>query len=208
MEDFTEKTCREFVVNLASSDPVPGGGGAAALAGAVGCALGNMVGSLTVGKKKYADVEAEILALKEECDRLQSNLLDQVKADAEAFSPLAEAYRIPKDRPDRADVLEKATLEACSAPLRIVELCAEAMDKVRVMAEKGSKMALSDAGCAAVILKGAAEAASLNVYVNTCSLRDREAAERLDNRCEELLNAACREADDIYAAVRKRFGRS
>ena len=87
--DFTQKSCREFVEVLASNAPVPGGGGAAALVGAIGTALGNMVGSLTVGKKKYADVEAEIVALKAKCDGLQKDLLDQVPADAVGFEPLA-----------------------------------------------------------------------------------------------------------------------
>ena len=88
--DYTTKSCREFVTVLASSEPAPGGGGASALVASLGTALGNMVGSLTVGKKKYADVEAEIIALKEKCDKLQAELLDQVPADAEGFIPLSK----------------------------------------------------------------------------------------------------------------------
>ena len=99
--DYTTRSCREFVTVLASSEPAPGGGGASALVAALGTALGNMVGSLTVGKKKYADVEAEIIALKEKCDKLQTELLDQVPADAEGFIPLSKAYGIPKDDPSR-----------------------------------------------------------------------------------------------------------
>ena len=113
--DSTRLSCREFVEALASSAPVPGGGGAAALVGAIGAALGNMVGSLTVGKKKYAGVEAEIVALKEKCDALQAALLDQVLADAEGFEPLAKAYGIPKDDPDRERILEEATVAACAS---------------------------------------------------------------------------------------------
>ena len=112
-KDFTQNSCREFVEVLASNAPVPGGGGAAALVGAIGTALGNMVGSLTVGKKKYADVEAEIIALKAKCDALQKDLLDQVPADAEGFEPLARAYGISTDDPTRADVIEAATAAAC-----------------------------------------------------------------------------------------------
>ena len=97
--DMTTKSCREFVTVLASNEPAPGGGGASALVAALGTALGNMVGSLTVGKKKYADVEEEIKALMKECDDLQTQLLDQVPADAEGFVPLAKAYGIPKDDP-------------------------------------------------------------------------------------------------------------
>ena len=137
--DMTTKSCREFVTVLASNEPAPGGGGAAALVAALGTALGNMVGSLTVGKKKYADVEAEIVALKAKCDQLQSELLDQVPADAEGFVPLAKAYGIPKDDPNRAAVLEDATVTACRVPMHIMELCCESMDAIAVFAAKGSR---------------------------------------------------------------------
>ena len=110
--DFTQNSCRAFVTVLASSEPVPGGGGAAALVGANGTALGNMVGSLTVGKKKYADVEEEIIALKAKSDSLQRKLLDLVAQDAVCFEPLAKAYGIPKDDPNRDQILEDATLVA------------------------------------------------------------------------------------------------
>lgn len=203
--DFTENTCREFVSVLASKEPVPGGGGASALVGAIGTALGNMVGSLTVGKKKYADVEEEILALKATCDDLQKQLLDQVPADAEGFAPLAKAYGIPKDDPTREETLEKATLNACAVPVHIMELCCRSLDAIRVFAEKGSRLAVSDAGCGAVIVKAALQAASLNVLINTKSLKNREEAERLNARCAEMLDTYCALADQIYESCRKRF---
>ncbi len=205
MYDFTKESCRDFVKVLASSDPVPGGGGAAALVAAIGCALGNMVGSLTVGKKKYADVEAEIIALKEKCDSLEKELLDQVAADAEGFEPLARAYSIPKDSPNREIILENATRSACHVPIRIMELCCEAITATAGFAEKGSRLAVSDAGCGAVILKAALEAASLNVYINTKSMKNREEAEKLNARCEEMLRKGEAEADSIYQSVRGRF---
>ena len=136
--DYTTKSCREFVTVLASSEPAPGGGGASALVAALGTALGNMVGSLTVGKKKYADVEAEIIALKEKCDKLQTELLDQVPADAEGFIPLSKAYGIPKDDPSRPEIMEKATITACQVPMHIMELCCESIEAISVFAAKGS----------------------------------------------------------------------
>ena len=148
--DMTLESCRRFVEVLASDAPAPGGGGAAALVGAIGTALGNMVGSLTVGKKKYADVQDEILALKAKCDDLQKQLLDQVEADDKGFVPLAKAYGIPKDDPNRDKILEEATITACAVPMHIMELCCEALDCVAVFAAKGSRLAVSDAGCAAV----------------------------------------------------------
>ena len=130
--DMTLESCRRFVEVLASDAPAPGGGGAAALVGAIGTALGNMVGSLTVGKKKYADVQDEILALKAKCDDLQKQLLDQVEADDKGFVPLAKAYGIPKDDPNRDKILEEATITACAVPMHIMELCCEALDCVAV----------------------------------------------------------------------------
>lgn len=203
--DMTLESCRTFVEVLASNAPAPGGGGAAALVGAIGTALGNMVGSLTVGKKKYADVEAEIVALKATCDDLQKQLLDQVEADDKGFVPLAKAYGIPKDDPNRAEILEKATVEACKVPMEIMEKCCEALDYIKIFAEKGSRLAVSDAGCGAVCCKAALQAASLNVFINTKSLKDRSVAEELNRQANVMLNKYCALAEEIFADVRANF---
>ena len=203
--DMTLASCREFVSVLASDAPAPGGGGAAALVGAIGTALGNMVGSLTVGKKKYAAVEAEIIALKAKCDELQKQLLDQVEADEVNFLPLAKAYGIPKDDPNRDKVMEEATIIACSTPMHIMELCCEAIEAIAVFAEKGSRLAVSDAGCGAVCCKAALQAASLNVFINTKSLKNREVAEEMNAKANGMLDKYCAMADEIFAAVRANF---
>lgn len=203
--DMTQESCRRFVEVLASSEPTPGGGGAAALVGALGTALGNMVGSLTVGKKKYAAVEAEIIALKTACDRLQNELLDQVQADAEGFAPLARAYGIPKDDPDRDRILEEATVAACAVPMRIMELCCQAIDAIAVFAEKGSRLAVSDAGCGAVCCKAALQSASLNVFINTKSMKNRALAEEMNAKANGMLDTYCTRADGIFASVRACF---
>ena len=203
--DMTLASCREFVTVLASDAPAPGGGGAAALVGAIGTALGNMVGSLTVGKKKYAAVEAEIIALKAKCDDLQKQLLDQVEADEVNFLPLAKAYGIPKDDPNRDKVMEEATIIACSTPMHIMELCCEAIEAITVFAEKGSRLAVSDAGCGAVCCKAALQAASLNVFINTKSLKNREVAEEMNAKANGMLDKYCAMADDIFASVRANF---
>ncbi len=204
--DMTTESCRKFVEVLASDAPAPGGGGAAALVGAIGTALGNMVGSLTVGKKKYADVETEIIGLKAKCDALQTELLDQVEADDKGFAPLAKAYGIPKDDPNRDTILEEATITACAVPMHIMELCCEALDHIAVFAAKGSRLAVSDAGCGAVCCKAALQAASLNVFINTKSLKNREAAEELNRRANLMLNKYCAIADEIFFTVKAGFG--
>ena len=204
--DQTLSSCREFVNILASDAPAPGGGGAAALVGAIGTALGNMVGSLTVGKKKYADVESEIIALKAKCDALQTQLLDQVAADEEGFLPLAKAYGIPQDDPNRAEILENATVAACAVPMRIMELCCESLDCIAVFAAKGSRLAVSDAGCAAVCVKAALQAASLNVFINTKSLQNRAVAEEMNAKTNAMLDKYGALADQIFTEVKALFG--
>ena len=200
--DMTKESCRKFVEVLASDAPAPGGGGAAALVGAVGTALGNMVGSLTVGKKKYADVQEEILALKAKCDALQEELLNQVEADEINFLPLAKAYGIPKDHPDRQRILEEATVAACGTPLKIMELCGEALECIAVFAAKGSRLAVSDAGCGAVMCKAAMQAASLNIFINTKTMKDRAVAEQMNQKTNDLLDKYGAMADEVFESVR------
>ncbi len=204
--DMTLESCRKFVEVLASNEPAPGGGGAAALVGAIGTALGNMVGSLTVGKKKYAEVEGEIIALKAKCDALQTELLNQVEADDEGFVPLAKAYGIPKDDPNRDTILEEATITACAVPMHIMELCCEAIEYIAVFAAKGSRLAVSDAGCGAVCCKAALQAASLNVFINTKSLKNREVAEEMNRKANLMLAKYGQMADEIFTEVKAGFG--
>ncbi len=201
-KDFTLDSCREFAASLASGAPVPGGGGAAAMVGAIGTALGSMVGALTVGKKKYADVQQELAELMGKCDGLRGELLDQVAADAEVFEPLARAYGIPRDDPSREAALETAALKACEVPMRIMALCCEAIDAIAVFAAKGSRLAVSDAGCGAACCKAALQSASLNVFINTRTMKDRGTAERLNARACGMLEKYCPLADEIFAAVR------
>ena len=204
--DMTMETCRKFVEVLASDAPAPGGGGAAALVGAIGTALGNMDGSHTGGKKKYAEVEAEIIALKAKCDALQTELLNQVEMDEINFLPLAKAYGIPKDDPNRDAVMEEATLIACSTPMKIMELCCEAIEYIAVFAAKGSRLAISDAGCGAVCCKAALQAASLNVFINTMTLKNRDIAADLNAKALGMMDKYCTMADEIFNSVKAGFG--
>ena len=198
---FIENTVTSFTETLASPAPVPGGGGASALAGAIGIALGDMVGELTVGKKKYADVEGEIKDLMVRAQDLRKQLLDLVDGDAEAFAPLAKAYGIPKDDPDRPRIMEEALRTACSVPMDIMRACAQAIDLIAEFAAKGSRLAVSDAGCGAVLCKAAMQAASLNVYINTKSMQDRETARALEEEADDLLRTYTARADAVYAEV-------
>ena len=202
---ITENTCAEFVRVLATKAPVPGGGGASALCGAIGTALGNMVGSLTVGKKRYADVEPEIKAMQAKCDALQAELLALVEKDAEAFAPLATAYGLPKDTPEQAAekdrVMEAALKAACEVPLAIMQRCCEAVELMEGFAAKGSKIAVSDAGVGAALCRAALEGASLNVFINTKAMKDRAAAAAFDAKANALLGEFVPRAQTTFDAV-------
>lgn len=198
---FVEMTVSEFTSVLASREPVPGGGGASALIGSIGISLGNMVGELTVGKKKYADVEDEIKLLMEKSEKIRKDFLTLIDGDAEVFAPLAKAYSIPKDDPDRDSIMEEALNLGCSVPMDIMRKCGEALDVIAELEKKGSQIAISDAGCGATACKAAMRAASLNVFINTKMMKDREAAERLNREADELLDKYNRLADEIFSSV-------
>jgi len=199
-EKLTQLSCEEFVAVLATKEPVPGGGGTAALVGALGVALGNMVGSLTVGKKKYAEVEPEILRLQAKAEALQERLLEMVERDAEAFIPLAKAYSLPAG--DEKDcIMEEALAAAAAAPLRIMALCGEAVEIVERFAAVGSRMAVSDAGCAAACLWAALSAANLNVRINTRLMKDRQRAEGLNRSADYYLSHGTGRAFAVYQQV-------
>lgn len=195
-------SCEAFLEDLAGSAPAPGGGGAAALVGAAGAALGNMVGSLTVGKKKYAAVEADILVLNRRSAALRKRLEGLVQADADAFTPLAAAYKLPKETPEqqahKAAVLEAALEGACAVPLEIMSACCEGIALAVEYAEKGSVMAVSDAGCAALFCKAALQAAGLNVSINTRLMADKAHAAALNAQADAMLAEFVPQADQIY----------
>ena len=206
---FSDKTGSEFIEVLASGEPVPGGGGASAYVGAIGIALGNMVGSLTAGKKKYATVEEDILQLKKKADILQQQFLKLIDRDAEVFEPLSRAYKLPKETEEekriRDGIMENALKDAAMVPLEIMEKCCEAIELLKGFAQKGSVLAISDAGCGAACCKAALLSASLNVFINTKLMSDRIFAQEVNTRAEAMLDTWAKEADEIFDQVRAKF---
>lgn len=199
----------EWVDALASKAPVPGGGGASALGGALAAALGQMVANLTVGKKRYADVEDEMQQSLAALRNLQNDLQKLADEDAEVFAPLAAAYGMPtetKEKQEEKDrVMEARLLEASLVPLHIMEKAAEVLDLIEGLEEKGSKMAVSDAGVAAQFARAALTGAVMNVYINTKSMKDREKAEALNAKADKILADGISRADAIYDRVLKKL---
>ncbi len=203
------ETVAAFSEALASGAPTPGGGGACALAGALGAALGSMVCALTSGKRRYADVEEDIQRIASRMEALRQRLLALIDADAEAFLPLSRAYGMPRgtqqERAARDTVMEAALVRAAQPPLDIMEVCAEAVALHAELGEKGSALAISDVGVGAALSRAALQGASLNVFTNTRLLRDRQRAAALDARAQALLGEALPEADRVVAAVMARL---
>ena len=206
---FSKLSCEQFIEVLASKEPVPGGGGAAALAGGIGTALGNMVGSLTVGKKKYADVQDDIIELKRQADALQADFIELIERDAQVFEPLSRAYGMPKDTPEQQAekdrVMAVVLKDCCEVPLEIMEKCCEAIELHAQFAEKGTAIAISDVGCGVVLCKAAMQAASLNVFINTKFMKDRAMAEKYDKLANDMLSKYTAKADQIFESVAARF---
>ena len=204
-ERLTERSCASFAEALAAKEPVPGGGGAAALAGALGVALCSMVGNFTSGKKTYAAVEDDVRRMLAEAEAVRLRLVELVDEDAEAFYPPSRAYAIPRDDPARADTLEEATKGACAAPLEMMRQVCQAIELLEEMGEKGSRMLVSDVGCGALLCRAALEAASMNVFVNTKTLRDRAFAEAVEAECDAMLDAYIPRAEACAALVMARI---
>jgi formiminotetrahydrofolate cyclodeaminase len=202
---INEKTCSEFLEVLASKSPVPGGGGAAAIGGAMGMALSNMAGNLTLGKKKYAGVQDEVKELLEKGYKIMEALKALADKDAEVFKPLAQAYRLPADTPEQAkykeEMIEECSKAACTAPLEIMHRSFEGIKILEKMGRIGSSMAISDVGCGVVFLKAALISGSLNIIINTNTIKDQEYVQAISQEMDDLLEKGCKIADETFQAV-------
>ncbi len=201
-----ELSLNEFTNQLSSAAPIPGGGGASALMGAVSASLCSMVGNLTSGKKKYAEYQQDIERIIADAVRLNEDMLALIEKDAEAFEPLAKAYSIPKEEPGRDEILEKALYEAALAPLEIVKKSKEVSELISELVIKGSRLAISDVGVAASACEACAKGASMNVYINTKLMKDREVAAKLNEETLALVADVCSACAKAYDEVKGGLG--
>lgn len=187
-----------FLSELSSSAPTPGGGGASALIGAIGCSLCSMVANLTTGKKKYAQyqekIEEYIEVLVEKNEILQAD----IKKDADAFAPLAAAYSKDKNDPDYDSVMSKALLDAARAPLEITRDIYSLVPIIEDLAVMGSRLAISDVAVAAASTRAAICGAVMNIYINTGAMKDTEMAAQMNAEAAEMVEDACKRLDVVY----------
>lgn len=204
-----QQTIEDFLEALSSRQPTPGGGGASALAGAFAAALGLMVGNLTVGKKTYAAVEADVLLMMESLSALQTKLVALADEDARVFAPLAAAYKLPektqKEREKKERVMEEHLVNASLVPLQIMEAAVEVLKDCQELEKKGSVMAVSDVGVAAQFARAALAGAALNVSINVKSMKDQKKAGEINERAEKAVAEGIFLADSVYGNVLERL---
>lgn len=192
---LTAKSVNEFLDEVASNSPAPGGGSVAALAGSLGAALTSMVCRLTIGKKKYADVQTEIEGVLRKSEELRANLTSIVEEDTKAFNGVMAAFGMAKETDEqkslRNKAIQQATKSATLVPLELLGLCEEGIGLARTVVEKGNKNSLSDAGVALLLLQAAAGGAALNVRINLSGLED----QTFRNEAIEKVSLATRNID-------------
>ncbi|MBY6240941.1 methenyltetrahydrofolate cyclohydrolase [Methylosinus sp. Sm6] len=200
----------KFLDDLASERPTPGGGGAAAVMGAIGAALVSMVANLTIGKKNYEAVEEDLKAARAEAERLRAELTAAIEEDVVAFNSVMGAYGLPRATDDekaaRTAAIQAALKEATLAPLRAVRACFEVILLSEAAADKGNLNVISDAGVAVLAANAGLRSAALNVYINAKSIKDRDFAEKQIAEVEGLLARAAEKTEAVYATVRGKIG--
>lgn len=199
-----------FLDDLASERPTPGGGGAAAVSGAIGAALVSMVANLTIGKKNYEAVEEDLKAARAEAERLRAELTGAIEEDVVAFNSVMGAYGLPRatdeEKAKRAEAIQAALKDATLAPLRAVKACFEVIRLSAIAADKGNLNVISDAGVAVLAANAGLRSAALNVFINAKAIKDREFAEKQIGEVNALLDEAARTTEAVYQTVRNKIG--
>lgn len=209
MTEIKDQSLQVFLDELSSKAATPGGGSAAAVMGAMSAALTAMVCNLTLGKPKYAEVQADMQLLLEQSEALRTTLTAMIKADIEVFNRVMAAYALPKEieseKSARSAAIQTALKEATQVPLDCAKACAEAIKLSREAAEKGSLNVVSDAGVAVMAGYGALKSAALNVYINAAGIKDRDFAETKLAELEAILNGAETAVEEIYRIVKEKL---
>jgi formiminotetrahydrofolate cyclodeaminase len=204
-EAYSQKTVAQFLDELASSAPAPGGGSGAAVAGALGAALASMVCNLTVGKPKYADVQEDIQNLLAQTETLRSRLTHLIEEDIAVYYKLSAGYKMPRDTDEqkaaRTAAIQNTLRDATAVPMRIAEACVGVLELCTPIAEKGNVGAVSDAGVAALLAEAALRSAALNVLINLAAIKDSDFVARERAALDDLLDGKAELKEQIYSLV-------
>ncbi len=209
MTDIKDKSLQTYLDELAGKAPTPGGGSAATLMGAQAAALIGMVCNLTIGKPKYAEVEAEMRVLLDRSEALRERLIGMIKADVDVFDRLMACYGMPKEteaqKAVRSEAIQGALKQATEVPLECARGCFEAIELSRIAAEKGNAGVISDAGVAVMSAYAGLKSAALNVYINVGSIKEKNFSDLKTRELESILEGSEQAVDDVYRIVKERL---
>ncbi|MBI5806805.1 MAG: cyclodeaminase/cyclohydrolase family protein [Ignavibacteriales bacterium] len=201
----TSKTLQNYLDELSSNSPTPGGGNVAALCGALSSSLATMVCNLTIGKKKYAEVESEMISLKEKLEIYQKKFIELGKKDNLAFDKVMNAFKLPQDTDEQKEIrnkeIENATIGAAEIPSEVMQTAKELLPLLKIIIEKGNRNSLSDVGVAAALVETASKGAYLNVIINCASLNNQIIAQEMKKRADIVLQETCNESESLVQKV-------
>jgi len=202
----TSNTIKNYLDEISANSPTPGGGNVSAFCGALACSLGMMVCNLTIGKKKYVEVESEMKEISIKLEGFKNDFLKLADEDNKAFEQVMNAFRMPKETEEeketRSKRIESATIQAATVPTRVIETCRLIIPQIRAILSKGNKNSISDAGVAAILLKASAEGAYLNVMINCSSLSNKTYAEEFLKKSEVILNEVKMHSENILNEIK------
>lgn len=208
-ETLFDQTLGTFLNELASRSPTPGGGSVAAITGAMAAGLITMVCDLTIGKQQYADFEAEAHSIRERSESLRNELQRLAQADIDVYNRLSAAYKLPRvteaDAATRRSAIQQVIRQAIDIPLQIARAAAETLPLCTPLARHGNRMAVSDVGVAAHLIKGAVPSALLNVEINLITLEDQLLARQVRSQIEDLTIGLDEEIEGVLALVQERM---
>ena len=203
---LTELTVKDFLNKVAGSDPVPGGGSIASLSGALASALAAMVANLTIGKKKYAEVQEDMQAIAQEAEELMTAFTADIDRDSDAYDRVFACFKMPKDTDEekvaRSTAIQEATKYAAQVPLEVARRACTLMPRIAEVALKGNQNAVTDACVAMMSARNAVLAAVLNVRINLTSLKDAELVARLQAEADGLEQQACNQEQELLAKIK------
>jgi formiminotetrahydrofolate cyclodeaminase len=202
---LVDKKLNEFLDELASSSPAPGGGSVSALLGALGSALTSMVCRLTEGKKGYETVTEDIRKVLEESEKIRKRTSELIDEDTEVFNEVMRAYKTPKENPDRGNIIQDALKKATESPLKVMRECYRVLELSKIIAEKGNINSVSDAGVAALVARAGIQGAKLNVMINLKSVKDEEFKKKCSRDTDEIEKKSEKLVKDVLRVVNEKI---
>jgi len=207
--EFKKMTIEEFIKELASNSPAPGGGTAAALGGAMGISLFEMVANLTIGKKGFESVRDQMQSRVEEFSEKRGKLLELMDTDTEVFNEFMAALKLPKNTEEektiRRQKMQETLKKAAQVPLTVAKEILSTLKEGRFMAENGNPNAISDVGVGALFAEAAIRSAIYNVFINLSSIKDEEFVKTYKEEAEKILSEAAEVSKSILKEVEEKL---